>query len=139
MVTDTGIIDTLNSLLRVELSAVACYRRVLDRQADKDCAALGKIAGAHEAAAGALREHIYCFGGRPTQDGDAWASFTGAAEGTMAFKCLRDGEEYTARSYADALQDMDLPAECKMIIRETLLPQTQAHGRVLEQLMTSSR
>jgi len=52
-----------------------------------------------------------------------------------AIKALKEGEEHGIKEYEKALEDDELPPECKALIRTRLLPQTQAHIPVLDRLM----
>jgi uncharacterized protein (TIGR02284 family) len=143
-VNDTTI-DVLNGLLRGELAAMETYQQALEKLAGEPASReLVRIHRNHQEAASTLREHIYRFGGRPEHASGGWGSFAQATEAlamlvgpSVALKALRDGEAFAARSYADALQDRDLPAECKDLIRSSLLPQTQQHILDLHCLMNS--
>lgn len=136
MAVDVVIVETFNDLLRLEQAAVACYQQVLEKLAANPAAGLlDGILRAHERAATSWREQVYAFGGRPTAEAGAWAAFAPGMGGPLAYQSLREAEDYTARSYQDALQATDLPAESTMLIRGTLLPQTQEHIRTLDQLM----
>ena len=52
-----------------------------------------------------------------------------------ALKALKEGEESGVKSYESALKN-ELPAECKDLIRNTLLPQTKAHIAALDRLLS---
>ena len=54
---------------------------------------------------------------------------------TAALKALKEGEELGLSSYDNALQNAELPAECKWLINSQLVPQTKAHITTLERLM----
>jgi hypothetical protein len=56
---------------------------------------------------------------------------------TAALKALKEGEEQGIADYESALDDDDLPADCKQMIQSTLLPRTRAHIPVLDHLMTT--
>jgi hypothetical protein len=49
---------------------------------------------------------------------------------------LKAGEEQTIHAYEEALQDEDLSAPSKVLIRSTLLPQTRLHIPMLDRLIT---
>jgi uncharacterized protein (TIGR02284 family) len=138
-------IDTLNSLLRGELAATETYQQALakignDARADQ----LHQIHRDHRESANTLRKHVHEHGGQPDQDSGAWGAFAKSVEGTAkvfgntaALKALKEGEEHGVHSYEDALKDDHLPADCKDLIRTSLLPQTRAHIAVLDRLMSA--
>ena len=135
--------DTLNELLRGELAATETYQQALDKLGDQSGAAeLRRLHAEHREAANTLRQHIHRHGGQPHQGSGAWGAFAKAVTGTAkllgntaALKALKEGEESGISSYEDALEDDDLPADCRDLVRNTLLPQTQAHVPVLDRLM----
>jgi uncharacterized protein (TIGR02284 family) len=135
--------DTLNSLLRGELSAVETYQQALDKLDDtKGSAELQRIHDDHRRAANTLRQHVHEHGGQPHQGSGAWGAFAKTVEGTAkllgadaALKALKEGEEHGIKEYEDALEDQSLAGDCKTLIASTLLPQTRAHIPVLDGLM----
>jgi uncharacterized protein (TIGR02284 family) len=138
-------ISRLNSLLRGELAATETYQQAMAKVGnDPGSAELRKIHVEHREAANTLRQHVHQHGGQPDQDSGAWGTFSKAVEGTAkvfgntaALKALKEGEERGMKDYSDALQDPNLPEECKSLIRTKLLPQTQAHIPVLDRLMSA--
>jgi len=143
-ITESGI-DTLNSLLRGELSATETYQQALAKVGQESGSSeLRQIHKEHREAANTWRQHIHKFGGKPDQDSGAWGAFAKTVEGTAklfgntaALKALKEGEEHGIKSYEDALQNPDLPSECQTLIRSTLLPQTRAHITVLDRFMAA--
>lgn len=135
--------DTLNSLLRGEISAVETYQQAMDKIGSGPGAVeLRLIHDEHREAANTLRKHIRDHQGTPDKGSGAWGAFAKAVAGvaklfgnTAALKALKEGEEHGAKSYEDALEDKDLAGECKELIRTRLLPQTRAHVAVLDRLM----
>jgi uncharacterized protein (TIGR02284 family) len=136
-------IDTLNELLRGEISAVETYQQAMAKiDSDPGADELRQLHDEHREAANELRKHIRSHDGTPDHGSGAWGAFAKAVEGvaklfgnTAALKALKEGEEHGIKSYEDALQDETLPAECKELIRNRLLPQTRAHIPVLDRLM----
>jgi uncharacterized protein (TIGR02284 family) len=136
-------VDTLNSLLRGELSAAETYRQALEKVGAADGSApLRRLHQEHVQAANTLRQHVHQKGGEPDQDSGAWGTFAKAVEGTAklfgntaALKALKTGEESGIKSYEKALEDAELPADCLILIRSNLLPQTRWHIPILDQLM----
>jgi uncharacterized protein (TIGR02284 family) len=138
--------DLLNSLLRGELAATETYQQTLAKVGkDHPTDELRRIHQEHREAANLLRQHVHQQGGKPDQDSGAWGTFTKAVEGTFklfgntaALKALKEGEECGAREYEKALDNEQLPAECKDLIRTRLLPQTRAHVPMLDRIMASN-
>jgi hypothetical protein len=134
---------TLNSLLRGELSAVETYSQALDKVGSEPGAAdLRQIEADHQRAVELLHRHIAERGGIPPMSSGAWGTWAATVEATAklfgntaALKALKEGEEHGIKQYEDALEDANLDAECKTLIRNTLLPQTRAHVPVLDRLM----
>jgi len=137
--------DTLNSLLRGELSAVETYLQAIEKFEGKPGQAdLRRIMVDHRETANTLRQHIHELGGKPDQDSGAWGVFAKAVEGmakafgtTAALKALKEGEESGLKSYEEVGGDKDLPPECVTFIRTTLVPQIRAHIAVLDRLMAA--
>lgn len=138
-------IDTLNELLRGEISAVETYQQAMDKiGSDPGAAELKQIHDEHREAANELRLHIRSHNGTPDHGSGAWGAFAKTVAGvaklfgnTAALKALKEGEETGVSSYERALEDESLSAECKELIRSRLLPQTRAHIPVLDRLMES--
>jgi uncharacterized protein (TIGR02284 family) len=143
MSTVVGRTDTLNSLLRGELSAVETYQQALTKLSDEPGALdLRRIEAEHREAVNLLRQHILDHGDQPDSSSGAWGAWAKAVTGTAqvfgkaaALKALKEGEEHGIKSYENALKDKDLDAEARMLIESTLLPQTRAHVPVLDRLL----
>jgi uncharacterized protein (TIGR02284 family) len=139
----TTTTDTLNSLLRGELSAVETYDQALGKLGDtKGAVELRRIHSQHREAAAALRKHVEQHGGQPDKSSGAWGAFAKTVEGTAklfgndaALKALKEGEEHGISAYEKALEDRFLPADCATMIKTKLLPQVRAHIPVLDRLM----
>lgn len=135
--------DTLNSLLRGELSAIETYEQALAKLGEsKGAPELWRIHQEHRSAANSLRQHIQQQGGQPSKSAGVWGSFAKAVEGTAkllgndaALKALKEGEEHGVKQYESAAKDVGLPKDTQSLITSTLLPQTRAHIPVLDRLM----
>jgi uncharacterized protein (TIGR02284 family) len=135
--------ETLNRLLRGELSACETYQQAMSKAgADPGVAELRRIHEEHRDAANTLRKHIHEHGDKPDQGSGAWGAFAKAVEGTAkvfgnaaAFKALKEGEEHGIKDYEAALKEGVLPPECKELIQSRLLPQTRSHVPVLDKLI----
>jgi uncharacterized protein (TIGR02284 family) len=139
----TSNCDSLNSLLRGELSATETYQQAMAKVGDEHGATeLRQIRDDHRTAANAIRQHIHELGGKPDQDSGVWGMWAKAVEGTAklfgntaAMKALKEGEEHGIHSFERVLQDDAVPAVCKDAIRSTLLPQARTHIDILDRLM----
>jgi uncharacterized protein (TIGR02284 family) len=137
--------DSLNSLLRGEISATETYNQALEKFAGQPAEAeLRRLRDEHREAANSLRQHVHLHGGDPSTGSGAWGTWAKLVEGTAklfgvtaALKALKEGEEHGVKSYQAALRDDDLTADCKGLISAQLLPRTQAHIPVLDQLMSA--
>lgn len=140
--------DTVNRLLRNELSSLETYRKLLERfRGDFGHVAafqdLDDLYQDHEDAARILETQVEQLGGAPVRDSGAWGSWSKVVLGSAqllgdkaALKALQEGEKIDARDYRKASQEQaDTSAEVKRLIQNNLLPRTQAHIQVLERLM----
>jgi len=141
----TNTCDSLNSLLRGELSATETYQQAMEKVGNEQGSAeLRQIRDDHRTAANAIRQHIHDLGGKPDQDSGTWGMWAKAVEGTAklfgntaAMKALKEGEEHGINSYERVLQDDSVPAVCKDAIRNTLLPRARTHIDTLDRLMSA--
>lgn len=135
-------IDVCNRLLRGELSAVETYRQTIKKfEGDPAVTSLLQILSEHEYAVELLRNNIFDMGGEPSTDSGAWGAFATTVQGvakafgeSSALKSLRQGEEHGLDDYEDALEDEDVMANCKEMIRSELLPRTRQHIAALQEL-----
>jgi len=136
---------TLNNLLRGELAATQTYQQALDVLADAPGATdLRRIHDEHREAANTLRLQIREVGGEPDHSSGSWGTWAGMVEGAanllgpkVAALSLKQGEEVGMRDYENALQTDHLPADCKMLIDNCLLPHTREHIATLERIIES--
>jgi len=136
-------IETLNSLLRGEISAVETYQQALDKVRDESGKTdLSRIQAEHREAANLLRQQIQAFGGQPEQGSGAWGAFAKAVEGVAkafgnraALRALKEGEVHGRNVYENALENEELAMACKEVIRSRLLPQTREHIAALDAIM----
>jgi len=147
MQADDHGVSCLNSLLRGELSATETYQQALAKCGpDAEDADLRQIHIDHREAANTLRQQVHHVGGKPDQKSGLWGTFAKTVEGTAklfgnaaAIKALKEGEETGINDYKKALDDKALPEDCKDLIRQKLLPQTQEHIRTLDRLMAKGK
>jgi uncharacterized protein (TIGR02284 family) len=138
--------QTLNKLLRGELSAVETYDQALAKVGDDvGGSALRDIARQHRHAADTLREHVVRFGGDPATGSGAWGAFASAVMGTAkvfgnqsAWEALKQGEEHGVNQYESALDDENLPQECRDLISTSLLPAQRRHIAALDSIQNAA-
>jgi bacterioferritin (cytochrome b1) len=131
-------VDRLNSLLRGELSAVETYRQAIAKEGSASVE-LNRLRADHDDAASQLAARVKALGGVPATDPGVWGDFTKALEGAAkvfgndaAMQALKAGEKLGTSSYERALDDADLDAASKDLIRNTLLPRQREHADVLQ-------
>ncbi len=143
MTATQNTIDTLNQLLRGEIAATETYQQALVKVGnDPGATALRQIHDEHRTAANTLRQHVHQHGGKPDQGSGSWGAFAKAVAGTAkllgnsaAVKALKEGEEQGIKDYEDALTKQELPADCRELIRTSLLPQTRSHIPALDRML----
>ncbi len=139
-------LETLNSLLRGEMSAIETYRQAISKIEDNAAPGaqqLHSLLQDHRDAADALWHHIEGHGERPSEGSGPWGAFAKAVEGTAklfgnaaALKALKEGEEHGLKQYEAGLSDEHLPADCKALLRDKLLPRQLDHISQLDRLIT---
>jgi len=140
--TNQHCIDVCNSLLRGELSAVETYTQAIEKYpTDPKVSELQSIRREHVEASAILTQNVRSMGGIPDTDSGAWGVFAKAVQGTANFfgtgsavESLLQGEESGRHDYENALGDDKVMVECKVMIREELLPKVRQHIARLEQL-----
>lgn len=141
--TNETMIDTLNSLLRGELSAVETYRQAEAKfEGEPDVASLRRIRDEHQQAVDQFRQHVQMKGDEASDSSGTWGTIAAIIAGgakafgrTAALKALKEGEEHGVNSYESALDNPELPAECRAMLRDTLLPRCRQHIQALDWLM----
>jgi len=136
-------IDILNSLLRGELAATETYDQALEKIDEEGIrTVLRRIRVEHFQAVQALEEHIHYFGGEPAHGSGGWGTLARLVEGAAkvlgvnpTLRSLREGEQQGCDDYARALEGDALPPECRGLVRNSLLPQTQTHLALLDQML----
>ena len=128
-------VDTLNQLLRGEISAVETYDQAVQRYQNMPAGSvLRRIRDEHLVAVATLRNRVTQFGGEPSTTSGAWGAFASAVTGTakvigsdLVFSALKKGEDHGVSQYEAAIADEQINAECKEIFRTSLLPQCLRH------------
>ncbi|MEP2775519.1 MAG: DUF2383 domain-containing protein [Luteolibacter sp.] len=135
-------IETCNSLLRGELSAIETYSKAIEKYPGPPATAeLTRIQSEHRRSADRLAANVREMGGTPDTDSGAWGTFAKAVQGAAnlfgaesAIESLQRGEEHGRDEYTDALENDSVMDACKNMIRTELLPRVESHIRTLERL-----
>jgi len=135
-------VDTCNSLLEGERSAVETYDQVIKKFGeDLSASTLRKIRDEHAKAITLLEEKVMEMGGMPLQDSGVWGVFASVIQKTAnlfgedsAIASLQKGEKKGAKDYRTALDQEGFLPECQTLIHETLLPLTNSHLETLANL-----
>lgn len=131
----------LDDLIRGEMSAVRAYRQVLEKVKDKNEAGkLTSILRNHEKAVAVLKKYSSSDVLEDTKTAGAWGTFvegyTGSAKifgDKTAMRALRQGEEHGLDEYQEALNDKNISAELKQVIRSDLLPKQEKHISIISE------
>lgn len=142
-------IDTIDKLLKDELSATETYQQALDtfrkKGATVESENLMPIYEDHEEAVSTLQTQIRQMGANPSGDSGAWGSWAKIVQGganllgkQSALQALQEGERSGAEDYEEALQDPELPSDVRSLIETKLLPAQQSHIRILDRLLDAA-
>ena len=135
---NTDTIDSLNSLLRGEISACETYRQAIAKVSDEPSlrTALQESLSSHESRAQLLRERITQLGGKPAEGSGAWGTFAKLVEGgakafgdKAAIAALEEGEDHGLKDYREELKKLDGTA--RTFVESQLLPAQERTHRVL--------
>ena len=140
------IIETLNKLLKNELSATETYQQTLDILREDaelgDSVALMPIYENHKAAVSSLQTQIRYLGGTPAEDSGAWGAWAKIVLGgadllgkETVLKALQEGEKNGAEDYEEALKITELSSDIKSLINTKLLPDQLGHIRTLDRIL----
>ncbi|WP_224366373.1 DUF2383 domain-containing protein [Hyalangium versicolor] len=130
-------VETLNSFLRGEISAVETYRQALERLSDDRLRPQLEVCQKdHEQRVAAIRERIERLGGTPAEGSGPWGVFAKLVEGgasafgeKAAIQALEEGEDH---GLADYQRDADqVHGDARRFVRMELLPaQKRTHERL---------
>jgi len=137
-------IDTLNALLRGEISAAETYDLAISKVEGRSTAEeLRRIRDEHHAAMSMLRDRVRANGGEPAESSGAWGTFammvtgTALALGTKSvLGALQQGEEHGISAYQKAV-NAELSSDSRTLIEAELLPFCRQHVSLLEQMKTT--
>jgi len=130
-------VETLNSFLRGEISAVETYRQAMGHVKDETArSALEACQHDHEQRVEALKERIVKLGGEPAAGSGIWGTFSKLIQAgadllgeKAAIQALEEGEDHGLSDYQ---RDMDkVHGEARRFVRMELLPsQKRTHERL---------
>jgi hypothetical protein len=134
-------IETLNSLLRGELSAIDTYTQALkEPEMANHSSRLATMLAEHKVAETFLRSEITRANGVPATSSGLWGAFAESVVGvakmiglTSTLHALKQGENHGLNSYRSAL-DSQLPEGIMSRIRNEFIPKQMEHIKILEQL-----
>ena len=130
-------VETLNSFLRGEISAVETYRQAIGHVTDDRLRSqLEDCLHDHEHRVESLRDRIEKLGGKPAEGSGVWGTFAKLVQAgadvlgeKTAIQALEEGEDH---GLADYQRDMDKThGEARRFVRMELLPaQKRTHERL---------
>ena len=130
-------VETLNSFLRGEISAVETYRQAIDHVSDDRIRTqLEDCLHDHEQRVESIRDHIQKLGGTPSEGSGVWGTFAKLVQGgadllgeKTAIAALEEGED---RGLADYQSGIDKAhGEARRLVRMELLPaQKRTHAQL---------
>jgi uncharacterized protein (TIGR02284 family) len=130
-------VETLNSFLRGEISAVETYRKAIDHvHDDRVRSALEDCWHDHERRVESLRERIEKLGGKPVEGSGLWGTFASLVQTgadtlgeKAAVQALEEGEDHGLNDYQRDLAQVH--GEARRFVRMELLPaQKRTHERL---------
>lgn len=138
--------DTMDKLLKDELSATETYQQALDELRKEvgisETVELMPLFEAHKAAVSSLQMLIREQGGTPSEGSGAWGTWAKIVIGganilgkDAVLKALYEGEKNGAEDYQKALESPDIPLNLRSLIDSTLLPGQESNIRILDKLM----
>lgn len=138
MANDT--IDTLNSFLRGEISAVETYRQALEKLAhEPEARTLDDCMRSHEERVALLTREVQARGGEPSQGSGAWGAFARLLEGgaklfgtKAAIAALEEGEDHGRDDYQRDMGKLD--PEARSFVEQRLMPEQLRTHREMSSL-----
>jgi len=142
---NVSAIETLNSLLRGEISASETYKQALDKaESHAVSEPLRRIRQDHEHAIERLSQSIRDLGGQPPDDSGVWGMWAKAVEGTaklvgmrLAIQALEAGEGRGLAQYRYAVHNNTLPRDVALEIQRDFLPRQEKHLDTLARVASS--
>jgi len=138
----TGDTDTLNSLLRGEMSAVETYQQGIAKFEDAEIKqTLGRIRDEHSQIVSQLRARVIASGGTPSNSSGPWGTFATTVTGTAkligpqtVLVALREGEEHGYNDYEKSVENKDLSMQTRDTFAE-YMSKTKEHILTINKLI----
>jgi hypothetical protein len=140
MQTDKNV-DTLNSILRGEISAVETYDQAIRKLNDEPALAeqLELCRSSHEERVSLLRDEIARRGGEPANGSGPWGAFARLVEGgaktfgtKAAIAALEEGEDHGLKQYRADLPKLD--GATRSTLEQRLMTEQQQTHRAMSTL-----
>lgn len=136
----TETVDTLNSFLRGEISAVETYRQAIDKLKDKpEATTLNDCMRSHEQRVSLLTNEIRRRGGEPAQGSGPWGTFAKLVEGgatalgeKAAIMALEEGEDHGRDDYKRDTPKLE--ADARTFVEQNLVPEQLRTHQVMSTL-----
>lgn len=133
-------VNTLNSFLRGEMSAVETYRQALDKVDEQPVrATLQECMESHQRRVSLITSRIQNLGGKPSTESGAWGFFAKLVEGGAkmfgtkpAVAALEEGEDHGRDDYKRDLEQLDMTS--RQLIESQVLPEQERTHRALSRL-----
>ena len=135
-------IDTLNSLLRGELAAVATYEMALKSVYGPAAAGadqLLRFASDHRRSAETLKATVSALGGTPDETAGVWGAVTRVVQGSAdlfgdwaTVKSLLEGEDHGLSEYEKAVESVQ--PDIRRVIHQELIPRQRKHISALTEI-----
>jgi hypothetical protein len=128
MTTATKTVDSLNSLLAGELSAVETYRIAIEKtKTENILSVLSECMQCHSKRASKLSNLIVSEGGEPTKNAGAWGAFAKAVEGGAAILgegaalgSIKEGEDHGLELYKS--EEKHIEGAALSVVKSELYP-----------------
>jgi len=134
-------VETLNRILRGEISAVETYDQALTKLNDDAAIAsqLTDCRSSHEERVELLRREVTRLGGKPSDGSGPWGTFAKLVEGgakafgkAAAIAALEEGEDHGLKQYRDDLAKLD--GNTRSTLETQLLAKQQQTHRAMSTL-----
>ena len=135
-------LDTLNLILRGEISALETYASAMKKFTDEPTLTeLSRLHGEHQETVSMLRDRVVELGGQPSEGSGWWGTFTTALVGgskllgpQTVLATLKQGEEHGTGEYQRAIADPKISSDLKAKF-STELAKCHTHVSALETLI----
>jgi uncharacterized protein (TIGR02284 family) len=125
----TQTVDTLNSFLRGEISAVETYRQAIQKLSDtSEVTTLNDCMRSHEERVSLLKNEIRRRGGEPAQGSGVWGTFAKLVEGSAtvfgekaAIAALEEGEDHGRDDYKRDVSKLE--ADARTFVEQNIVPE----------------